>query len=418
MPTAIDVESLSNRYEEVKAKNLDLDMTRGKPSPEQLDLSNALLTNLGVDDYRSPGGVDCRNYGGLEGLPELREIWAPYLGVSAEQLLIGDNASLSLMHDVVAQAMLRGVPGGSGPWTADGPVRFLCPSPGYDRHFGICEHLGIEMIPVDMGPDGPDLEQVLGYVSDDARIKGIFCVPRYSNPTGVTYSDDTVRALAGMPTAAPDFRIIWDNAYAGHHLYDTPDPLLDLLPACREAGNEERALIFGSTSKITFAGSGLALMAAGGRNLEELRRFRSKQTIGPDKLNQLRHLRFLPDVQAVEDHMKRHAALLRPRFEAVLDILDEELAGAGVATWSRPRGGYFISLDTQDHCATSVVARAAQAGVRLTPAGATFPGGHDPRDRNIRLAPSFPSLDDLRQATRVLCISILLETAKLAPATA
>lgn len=408
----IDIKGLSERYEAARALKLDLDMTRGKPSPQQLDLSNTLLTNLGEGDFRSPGGVDCRNYGGLEGLPELRAIWAPYLGVSPDELLIGDNASLSLMHDVIAQAMLRGVPGGNGPWVSDAPVRFLCPTPGYDRHFGICDHLGIEMVQVAMGPQGPDMDQVQTLAGQDPRIKGMFCVPRYSNPTGVTYSDETVNTLAAMAPAAADFRIVWDNAYAGHHLYDTPDPLANILDACRAAGNEERPWIFGSTSKITFAGSGLALMAAAGRNLEELRRFRTKQTIGPDKINQLRHLRMLPDGESIEALMRRHAALLRPRFEVVLEILDEELAAHGVAQWSRPRGGYFISLDTPDGCASGVVKRSAEAGVRLTPAGATFPGGVDPRDRNIRLAPSFPGLDDLRQATRVLAICILLEAAE------
>jgi len=403
-------EAARERYEELSDLGLELDMTRGKPCGEQLDLSAPLLEAL--DDPFTPSGVDCRNYGGLDGIDELARIWAPYLGVRPEDLFFGDNSSLTLMHDVLVQALLRGVPGGQGPWRNGKPVKVLCPVPGYDRHFSICQYLGIEMVPVAMGEHGPDLDEVRAKVAEDDRIKAIFCVPRYSNPTGVTYSEETVHGLATMDTAAHDFRIIWDNAYAGHHLYPDPEPLVPMLEACRKARREDRVLVFGSTSKITLAGAGLSMVAGSADNLADLRMWRSKQSIGPDKITQLRHLHFLPDTRAIETQMQRHADILRPKFEAVLEILDEELGGRDVATWTRPRGGYFISLDTRDRCAKRTVDLAAFAGVRLTPAGATFPHGRDPRDRNIRLAPSFPSIEELRQATRVLAVSILLASEK------
>ena len=400
---------LTRRFEEACRRRLDLDMTRGKPSPEQLDLSSPLLTRLDSGNYRSPDGTDCRNYGGVDGLTEVKGLYAAYLGVGIDEILIGDNASLSLMHDVLAQALLRGVPPGQEPWSrVEGGARFLCPCPGYDRHFAICEYLGIEMIPVDMRDDGPDLEAVARATRSDNRVKGIFCVPRYSNPTGITYSQRVVQGLARLETAAPDFRIIWDNAYAVHHLYDDPPPLANILAECKAAGCPDRPLLFGSTSKITLAGAGLSMVGGSEANIADIRFFRSKQTIGPDKLNQLRHLRFLPDLSSIEAHMHKHAEILRPRFEEVLTILEAELGPHDVASWSRPRGGYFISVDTNDGCAKEVIELAAQAGVGLTPAGATFPYGRDPRDRNIRLAVSFPPLDELREATRILALSILI----------
>ena len=401
--------TLETLFEEACDQGLDLDLTRGKPSSAQLDLSAPLLEGFGDDGVRSREGLDCRNYGGVEGLQEVREIYAPLLGVEAEELVVGDNASLSLMHDVIAQALLRGVVGGDGPWRDCHPPRFLCPVPGYDRHFSICEYLGVEMLPVPMTDDGPDLDVVRKLVATDDSVKGIFCVPRYSNPTGITYSDEVVRGLARLRTAAPDFRIIWDNAYAVHHLYPDPQPLLGILDECRVAGCPHRPLLFASTSKITFAGAGLSLVGADEANLADLRLWRAKQSIGPDKLNQLRHARFLPSFEAVEDHMSKHADILRPKFEAVLAILEQDLGDLGVATWSRPRGGYFIALDLPDGCARAVVERARRAGVRLTPAGATFPYGRDPRDRNLRLAPSFPPLEELVEATRVLTLAIRLE---------
>jgi DNA-binding transcriptional MocR family regulator len=404
-PTALS-STLEDRFAAACDRGLDFDLTRGKPSAEQLDLSSPLLEAVGPDDYLSADGIDCRNYGGLEGLPEVRALYAQYLGVQADEILIGDNASLSLMHDVISQALLRGVPGGAGPWSGQS-VRFLCPTPGYDRHFSICEYLGIEMIAIDMKNDGPDLDAIERMVEDDT-VKGLFCVPRYSNPTGITYSSEVVRRLAAMNTAAPDFRIIWDNAYAVHHLYPDPEPLADILEECKRSGHPNRPLLIGSTSKITLAGSGLSMIAASAENLADLKLFRSRQTIGPDKINLLRHIRFLPDLAAIEAHMRRHAEILRPKFELVQSILDEELSTWNLVTWTRPRGGYFISLDSPPGCAREIIGLAAEAGVRLTPAGATFPLGHDPQDRNIRLAPSFPPLDELREATRILTLAILL----------
>ncbi len=396
-------EDLDRQYAEFQAKHLKLDMTRGKPSPAQLDLSATVLACVGPEDYRAADGTDCRNYGGLEGLPEARKLFAEILGVSVAQVLAGGNSSLNLMHDTVVQAMLRAVPGGDAPWSG---AKFLCPSPGYDRHFGICEYLGIEMIVVDMGPDGPDMDTVERLVAADASIKGMWCVPRYSNPTGVTYSGDVVRRLAGMKTAAPDFRIFWDNAYVVHHLGDTPDPLDDIMAACAAAGNPDRVFQFASTSKITFAGSGISAIAASEANIAWLKKGLNFQTIGPDKLNQLRHTRVLPDAASVDAHMKRHAEILRPKFAAVEEILTRELAGTGIASWSQPNGGYFVSVDTMDGCASEVVAMADAAGVKLTKAGATFPYGKDPRNRNIRLAPSMPSQPEIEQAMELFAVCV------------
>ena len=406
MSTPTATSQYQQQYEEARLRGLDLDMTRGKPCADQLDLSAPLLAGVGAE-YLARDGTDCRNYGCADGLADVKRLYASYLGVGIDEILMGDNSSLSLMHDVVAQALLRGVPGSDGPWAGTG-ARFLCPVPGYDRHFSICEHLGIEMVTVPLGSEGPDLETVARLAGEDERIKGIFCVPRYSNPTGITYSDATVRGLASMETAAKDFRIIWDNAYAVHHLYPNPAPLTNILDECKRAGNSQRPLLFGSTSKITLAGAGLAMVGASEVNLADLRLFRSKQSIGPDKLSELSHLRFLPDLAAIENHMQNHADILRPKFEAVLMILDERLGPHGVATWTRPRGGYFISLETREGCASEVIDLAAQAGVRLTPAGATFPYGRDPKDTNIRLAPSYPSIEELREATGILALSILI----------
>lgn len=396
-------EDLDRRYAEFQARHLKLDMTRGKPSPAQLDLSAALFGALGPDDYRAADGTDCRNYGGLEGLAEARQLFAEILDVPATQVLAGGNSSLNLMHDTIVQALLRAVPGADSPWLG---VRFLCPSPGYDRHFGICEHLGIDMVVVDMGPDGPDMDQVERLVAADATIKGIWCVPRYSNPTGTTCSADVVRRLAAMKTAAPDFRIFWDNAYVVHHLNETPDPLDNIMTAAAAAGNPDRVFQFASTSKITFAGAGISAIAASEANLAWLKKGMNFQTIGPDKLNQLRHTKVLPDAASVAAHMQRHAALLRPKFAAVEDILARELGGTGTAEWSRPNGGYFVSVDTLDGCAASVVAMADAAGVKLTKAGATFPYGKDPRDRNIRLAPSMPSQPEIEQAMELFAVCV------------
>jgi DNA-binding transcriptional MocR family regulator len=404
---AKDLGELTQRYDEFRARGLSLDMTRGKPCGEQLDLSAGLLDCLAADEYRAADGTDCRNYGGLDGLPEAKKLFADYLEVGPDEIVVGGNSSLSFMHDMIVQALLCGVPDGNGPWRS-AAVKFLCPSPGYDRHFAICERFGIEMIVVGMNSAGPDIDRVEELAAGDSSIKGIWCVPKYSNPTGVTFSDSVVERLASMTTAAPDFRIFWDNAYTVHHLTEEPDHLLNLLAACKKAGTANRAFIIGSTSKVSFAGAGLAMVGASASNLAWLRSGLSIQTIGPDKLNQLRHVRFFRDMAGITAHMRKHAQILRPKFEAVQDVLERELGGTGVASWSRPRGGYFVSLDTPPGCAKKVVALAAEAGVKLTAAGATFPLGKDPKDSNIRIAPSLPSLDEIRTAMELLAICVKL----------
>ncbi len=400
-----EASELSRRYESFRATRLSLDMTRGKPCAEQLDLANELLTTLGPNDFRAADGTDTRNYGGVDGLPEAKALFADFMEVSTEEVLIGDNSSLSLMHDAVARALSHGVPGEAGPWSTGVP-KFLCPAPGYDRHFAICQHFGVEMIAVDMTPEGPDMDRVEALAAADASIKGIWLVPKYSNPTGATCSDSVVQRLASMTTAASDFRVFWDNAYAHHHLTDEQPKLSNLLQACKTAGNPDRVLLFGSTSKISFAGAGIAIMAGSERNMAWMRDHRSKSTIGPDKINQLRHVRFFRDMDGIAAHMRKHAAILRPKFELVDAVLRRELEPSGVATWTRPLGGYFTSLDTPDGCARAVVKMAAEAGVKLTEAGATFPYGRDPRDRNIRIAPSLPRLDEIGPAMEVLAVCV------------
>ena len=399
---------LKHQYEEFKAKKLKLDMTRGKPCPEQLDLSIGLLTCLSDGDYKALDGTDCRNYGGVEGLPEARELFSRFLEVEPHEIIIGGNSSLALMHDTIARAMLLGVAGTETPWAKLPKVKFICPSPGYDRHFAICEQFGIEMITVDLYHDGPDMDAVEELVAHDDSIKGIWCVPKYSNPSGITYSDETVARLATMKTKAKDFRIFWDNAYAVHHLTDKPDKLSNILTACKEANNPDRVFIFGSTAKVSFAGAGVAMMAASENNINQIRKQIAVQTIGPDKINQLRHVRFFKTMENIELHMKKHAAILKPKFDTVLNKLESELAGKNIATWTKPNGGYFISLNVMEGCAKTVVAMAAEAGVALTKAGATFPYGKDPLDRNIRLAPTFPPLDELEKAIELVTICIQL----------
>jgi DNA-binding transcriptional MocR family regulator len=403
-------EELRARYEETKARRLSLDMTRGKPCSAQLDLSLGLLE---LKDYRAADGSDCRNYGVVEGLPEARRLFAELLEVEPAEVIVGGNSSLALMHDSIVLGLLKGMPD-APPWKSLPAVKFLCPSPGYDRHFAICERYGIKMIPVEMGQDGPDMDTVERLAGSDPAIKGLWCVPRYSNPTGITYSAEVVERFARMETAARDFRIYWDNAYAVHHLVDRPAPLKNILTTCRAAGNPDRPFIFTSTSKISFAGAGVGAIAASAANVRYLVAGLSIQTIGHDKINQLRHVRFFKDAAGVAAHMKRHAAILKPKFDAVGEILERELGGTGIAEWSRPQGGYFVSLDTLDGCASAVVAMADAAGVKLTKAGATFPLGKDPRDRNIRLAPSLPSLDEIQQSMELVaqCVQ-LVSIAKL-----
>ncbi|GLW98579.1 aminotransferase class I/II-fold pyridoxal phosphate-dependent enzyme [Microtetraspora sp. NBRC 16547] len=396
------------------ARGLSLDLTRGKPSARQLDLSDGLLALPGADDHTAADGTDCRNYGGLQGLPELREIFSGPLQVPAAQLVVGGSSSLAMMHDTVVQALLSRLPGAERRWVDEPRVAFLCPVPGYDRHFALCERFGIELIPVPMTPEGPDMDVVERLVREDAQVKGIWCVPKYSNPDGVSYSDETVRRLAAMPAAAPDFRIFWDNAYAVHHLTDTPVEIADVLTLCAEHGNPDRAFVFGSTSKITWAGAGVAFFGSSPANVAWWMANAGKQTIGPDKINQLRHVRFLKDAEGVAAHMRRQRDLIRPKFDAVSRILDKELGGTGFASWSSPAGGYFISLDVPEGCARDVVRKAAEAGIALTPAGATHPYGNDPQDRTIRIAPTYPDLEELDLAIEGLAVCVrLVATAKL-----
>lgn len=396
--------TVDEKYEGYKKEKLALDMSRGKPCKEQLDLARGFFDN--IEPLISEEGIDCRNYGVLTGLKEVRELFAALLEVEAEEVIIGENSSLAMIYDTFARAFSHGVAEGAIPWGKLDKVKFLCPSPGYDRHFSICEFFGIEMITVPINEDGPDMDLVEELVSTDESIKGIICVPKFSNPTGIVYSEDTVNRLAAMKTAAEDFRIFWDNAYLVHDLSDKKPILKNLLAACKEYNNPDRAYIFTSTSKITFAGAGVAVFAASKNNIAYMSKLLSIQTIGSNKINQLLHYRFLKSVDGILEHMEKHARILKPKFDLVLDIFERELGGLGIATWTKPEGGYFISLNVLDGCARKVVELAREAGVVLTPAGATFPYGKDPRDRNIRIAPSFPPLEELEKAMEVVSTCI------------
>ena len=397
---------LMKRYRKFQSRRVTLDMTRGKPCTEQLDLAVGMLEGDTGKAYLTKGGLDCRNYGGLDGIPEVKTLFSEYMEVEPQELILGGNSSLNMMHDTILRAMVKGVMDGASPWGQLPKVKFLCPSPGYDRHFFICEFLGIEMIPVDMQEDGPVMSQVEKRVANDELIKGIWCVPKYSNPTGVVYSDEAVERLAEMHTKAVDFRIFWDNAYAVHHLVDTPVPLKNILEACKQAGNPERVFMFASTSKISFAGAGLAITAGSQTNMEWVKNQMAFQTIGPDKMNQLRHVLFFKNAAGIEAHMKKHAAILKPKFDAVQNILNDELADKKIANWSKPQGGYFVSIDTMEGCAAAVIKMAADAGVKLTPAGSAYPYKNDPLDRNIRIAPSLPPLEDIQAAMELVAICI------------
>ncbi len=398
-------------YAALKQRGLKLDMTRGKPSNEQLDLANELTAVLAASDYKAADGTDARNYGGLDGLPEMKAIFADLLETTPANLIVGGASSLTMMHDAVVRGLLHGVPDGAGPWSKS-KIKFLCPAPGYDRHFAICQHHGIEMINIELDANGPDMATVEKLVASDPSIKGMWCVPKYSNPTGETYSAAVVERLAAMPTAAADFRLFWDNAYAVHDLYTTTDPLVEILAACAKAGNPNRPLEFASTSKISFAGAGVAVLATSAANVADAKKHLAIQTIGPDKLNQLRHVRFFNNAAGVKAHMQKHAALLQPKFDAVTRIFERELGGSGLAAWTKPRGGYFVSLDTLDGYATEVVKLADEAGVKLTPAGATFPLGKDPRNRNIRVAPSLPPASQVETAMEVVTLCVKLASAR------
>jgi DNA-binding transcriptional MocR family regulator len=399
-------------YEALVRRGLSLDLTRGKPSARQLDLASRMLTL--PSGHKAADGTDCRNYGGLQGLSELRAIFSGSLQVPVAQLVAAGNSSLSLMHDSIVHAMLGRLPGAERRWADEPRIAFLCPVPGYDRHFALCERFGIELIPVPMTDEGPDMDVVERLALEDPQVKGIWCVPKYSNPSGVSYGDETVRRLAAMPVAAPDFRIFWDNAYAVHHLTDTPAEIADLLALCEENGNPDRAFVFGSTSKITFAGGGVAFFGSSAANVAWLLGYTAKRTIGPDKINHLRHVEFLRDEDGLAEHMRHHRELIRPKFDAVETILTKELGGTGLASWSNPAGGYFISLDVLEGCAREVVSRAAGAGIALTPAGATHPYGNDPRDSTIRIAPTYPELDEVELAIAGLATCVrLVGTEKL-----
>lgn len=393
-------------YDAYKAQGLKLDMSRGKPCKEQLDLSDGMYVDSVA--LKAADGSDCRNYGTVEGLFEARSLFAGLFGLAPEQVMVANNSSLNLMYDTIARACLHGLAGCETPWSRLEKVKFLCPVPGYDRHFAISELMGMEMIPVPMNGSGPDMDTVEALVASDPSVKGIWCVPLYSNPTGITYSEETVRRLAGMTTAAPDFLVMWDNAYAFHHLYEQEDGILDILAACEAAGNPNRAILFSSTSKITWPGAGIAILAANKGQIARIKQLMGIQTIGPDKVTQLMHVRLLKDAETVRAHMKRHADIIRPKFEMVLNKLESELGGTGLASWNKPLGGYFISLDVLPGTAKRVVQLAKEAGVVLTPAGATWPLGKDPEDQNIRIAPTFPPVEELRTAIEILCVCVKL----------
>ncbi|HEY1969998.1 MAG TPA: aminotransferase class I/II-fold pyridoxal phosphate-dependent enzyme [Pseudonocardia sp.] len=407
---AAERDRLHAEYAELVGQGLALNLTRGKPSSAQLDLANELLALPGVDGGVGPDGTDYRNYSGLNGLAGLRQIFAPVFGIPVPQLIAEGNSSLALMYQCVVDALLHGVPGGTQPWRDVPNIAFIAAVPGYDRHFAVCQDLGIELISVPMTDEGPDVDAVRAAVADP-RVRGMWCVPTYSNPTGVTYSPAVVEALASMPTGAPDFRLWWDNAYAVHHLTDFETPSADILASTAAAGNPDRAFVFGSTSKITAAGAGVAFFGSSEANVAWYLRHMQFRTIGPDKVNQARHLRFLRDTDGLRAHMVKHRALIGPKFELVDRVLRAELAGTAVAEWVNPKGGYFISLDVLDGCASRVIELAGKAGIALTPAGATFPYGHDPADRNIRIAPTFPPMDELDAAVRGLALCVRLAEA-------
>ena len=400
---------LDKEFEEIKAQGLALDMSRGKPSNAQLALSMDMMDVLkGDSDLKCETGVDCRNYGVIDGIPEAKRLLGEMSEVDPEHIIIYGNSSLNVMFDSIARSMTQGVMGNT-PWCKLDKVKFLCPVPGYDRHFKITEFFGIEMINVPMTPQGPDMDMVEKLVSEDAAIKGIWCVPKYSNPQGYTYSKETVERFARLKPAAPDFRIYWDNAYSIHHLYDdNQDFLVEILGECAKAGNPDLVYKFTSTSKVSFPGSGIAAVAASKANLDDFRKYMQVQTIGHDKLNQLRHARFFGDIHGMVQHMKKHADILRPKFDTVLSVLESELGGLEIGSWMAPRGGYFISFDALDGCAKAIVAKAKEAGLILTKAGATFPYGKDPKDSNIRIAPSFPTPEELEVAAQVFVLSVKL----------
>ena len=411
-------ESLSQEYKDAQAKGLQLNMARGKPGVSQLELAMPMLDVINSSsDMHTMLGNDTRNYGDLDGIGECRRLMADMMSVQKDNVIVCGNSSLNIMYDTISRSMTKGV-NGSTPWCKLDKVKFLCPVPGYDRHFAITEYFGIEMINIPLYEDGPDMDMVEQYVNNDEAVKGIWCVPKYSNPTGISYSDEVVRRFANLKPAAEDFRIFWDNAYCIHHLYDDQhDEILNILEECEKAGNPNMVYIFASTSKISFPGSGVSAVATSLENVKFIMSQMTIQTIGHDKINQLRHCKFFKNIEGLEAHMKKHAELMRPKFEAVLNVLNEELAGLEVGTWIEPRGGYFISFDAMEGCAKAIVAKCKDAGVIMTGAGATYPYGKDPKDSNIRIAPSFPTPEEMSEAAKLfaLCVKLvsvekLLET--------
>ena len=408
-----EIAELKKEYKQYQNMELQLDMSRGKPCAEQLDLSMGLMDALDSNaDLICEDGTDCRNYGILGGIPEAKELIGDMMENHPDNILIFGNSSLNVMYDAISRAMTHGIMGNT-PWCRLDKVKFLCPVPGYDRHFAITEYFGIDMIPVPMSPTGPDMDMVEELVASDESIKGIWCVPKYSNPQGYSYSDETVRRFARLKPAARDFRIFWDNAYGMHHLYDhDQDYLIEILAECKRAGNPDLVYKFASTSKITFPGSGIAAMATSLNNLQDIKKQMSIQTIGHDKVNQLRHVRFFNDIHGMVEHMRLHADILRPKFETVEDALERNLGGLGIGEWTKPKGGYFISFDSLPGCAKKIVERAKKAGVKMTPAGATWPYGKDPQNSNIRIAPTYPTLDDLRTAAELFTLCVRLVSAQ------
>lgn len=409
---------LEKKYSDKKALGLSLDMSRGKPSATQLNVSMGLLDVLNSSsDLKTENGLDCRNYGGLDGIPEAKQLMAEMMGTKAENVIVYGNASLTIMYDQISRGYTHGFLG-STPWCKLDKIKFLCPVPGYDRHFAITERFGFEMIPIPMTENGPDMDMVEEYVNNDETVKGIWCVPKYSNPQGVSYADEVVKRFANLKPAAKDFRIFWDNAYVIHHLYDdNQDEILDIISECEKAGNADMIYEFASTSKVSFPGGGISALATSKSNIDEIKKQMTIQIISHDKINQLRHVRYFKNLDGLKAHMKKHADMMRPKFEAVLAVLDKELSEAGIGTWLQPHGGYFISFEAMNGCAKAIVAKCKEAGVVMTNAGATYPYGNDPQDSNIRIAPSFPTPEELSQATDlfVLCVKLvsvdkLLET--------
>ena len=401
---------LNQEYKDACAKGLKLNMARGLPSAEQLDMEADFFNTLSPDtDFKSEAGIDCRNYGELVGIHEARKLMGDMMEISDDEVIVFGNSSLNVMYDTVARSMILGVCG-STPWCKLDKVKFLCPAPGYDRHFAITEQFGFEMITIPMKPDVPDMDMVEKYVNNDSAVKGIWCVPKYSNPQGITYSDEVVRRFANLKPAAEDFRIYWDNAYTIHHLYeDKQAQLLEILAECKKAGNPDMVYKFCSTSKVTFPGSGIAALGTSKKNLDYIKSVITIQTIGHDKLNQLRHVRYFKDINGMKEHMKKHAAIIRPKFEYLLATLDKELGGLEIGEWTKPIGGYFVSFESMEGCAKEIVAKCKEAGVTLTGAGATYPYKKDPKDSNIRIAPTFPPLEELKQAIDlfILCVKLV-----------